>query len=189
MPDNPLLPNGHVAWYVTGRFYTDAKGNSFDAGYFPEITGIKGSFFVPRDTPGEGSAYFTFSADPFSSTALSNGDVSIGVYPPGKWQLYLNPSPGGDFSKPESFAKGTCVATFERVGTTSGFGIGSTSVSVLTFQLAASTPFEFEGKTYNFADLVPNGVTQIGYGSGALQPGLPKFPEVKCFGATATAIT
>ena len=184
-----ILQTGQVAWYVTGRFYVDAQKNAFDAGYFPIIKGIDAPFFKGATTHDETTAHFTFSAEKFTATSVSNGDVSMGIYPPGDWHLYYNPTPSGDFSAPDTFSQGQKIATFRREGSTSGIAIGSASVSVLTFGLEHSSPFAVGGVTYDMKDLIPNGVTQVGYGSGSLQPGLPDYPEIQCFGGTALSIT
>lgn len=178
---------GRVAWYVTGRFYTDSEGRSFDVGYFPQIKGIHGDFFDSR-TPDESSAWFTFYADKFVGTDLVNGDVSMGIYPVGKWHMYLADTPAGNFDTPSSFRQGQRIATFEREGITSGMVIGATSLSVLTFKLLQSVDFSFKGRNYNINDIFPAGVTQIAYGSGSLQPGLPSYSTIKCFAATAATV-
>ncbi|MGH1539346.1 MAG: hypothetical protein ACRBHB_02895 [Arenicella sp.] len=178
---------GRVAWYVTGRFYTDQKSRSFDVGYFPKIKGIEGNFF-DCDTPDESSAWFTFYADKFTGTSIVNGDVSMGIYPPGEWHMYLADKPGGDFDDPSSFRQGTKIATFAREGVTGGMAIGAYSVSLLTFKLLESVDFSFQGQVYNLKDIFPLGVTQTGFGSGSLQPGLPSYSTIKCFAATAITV-
>lgn len=186
--DSPSpIEAGKVAWYVTGRFYTDNKGRSFDVGYFPKIKGVEGDFFH-SDTLNESSAWFTFYAEKFVGMDIVNGDVAMGIYPVGEWHMYLADEPGGDFDDPHSFRQGTKVATFEREGITGGMVIGAQSLSVLTFKLIDSIDFSFQGKRYNFKDNFPFGVTQIGYGSDALQPGLPSYRTIKCFAATATVV-
>lgn len=178
---------GKVAWYVTGRFYTDIQTSSFDVGYFPKIQGVHGDFFN-NESPSESSAWFTFHSEKFSGTEIVNGDVSMGIYPRGKWHMYLADTPGGNFSDPSSFRRGTKIATFEREGVTDGMVIGANSLSVLTFKLITSQEFNFQGKSYDLKDLFPFGVTQIGFGSALLQPGLPSYNTIKCFAATATTV-
>jgi hypothetical protein len=187
MKTSIAIEPGRVAWYVTGRFYTDSQGRSFDVGYFPKIKNIQGAFFN-SDTHDEGSAWFTFHAEKFEGTDIINGDVSMGIYPIGKWHMYLADNPAGNFDNPSSFQLGAKIATFEREGITSGMAIGATSVSVLTFKLLKSVEFSFQGKNYNIKDIFPFGVTQIGYGSSSLQPGLPSYNTIKCFAATATTV-
>jgi hypothetical protein len=64
---------GEVAWYVTGRFYASAddddSGAAFDSGYFLHLQGVEGKLF--SGAPGEGTAYLTFLADPFTAPPLS----------------------------------------------------------------------------------------------------------------------
>jgi len=79
---------GRTVWYVMGRLYTDASGRSFDAGYFANIAGIDGPFFSDAAAQSEATALFTFSADKFEDTLLSNGDVTMSLSPPGQWRMY-----------------------------------------------------------------------------------------------------
>ncbi|KIC51552.1 hypothetical protein [Tateyamaria sp. ANG-S1] len=112
-----VIPAGRVAWYVTERFYVDAKGASFDEGYFPDIKGLDLPMLSGSGPAAEKTAHFTFSADPFPETTRTNGDVSLSISPPGRWHLYYNLIPCGDFDAPGTFAKGQRIATFARDGT------------------------------------------------------------------------
>lgn len=183
------IPNGKVVWYVVGRFYTDANDNAFDAGYFPFIDGLS-DFFVKGATENESSAYFTFYADKFTGTALQNGNVAATLFPPGDWCMYCIDTPAGNWQQPDSF-KGSetqKIATWSRVNTTMSTTIGTASLSLLTFQLKASSDFEWQGKVHNVAKLFPNGVTQMGFGSPELLDPLANYPYIKAFTATATKI-
>jgi len=80
------ISSGKVVWYVVGRFYTDANEYAFDAGFFPFIDGLPGSFFKD-DNPNEGNAFFTFYADKFTGTSIQNGDVTATLFPVGSWNM------------------------------------------------------------------------------------------------------
>lgn len=177
--------SGTVCWYVIGRFYTDANGDSFDAGYLPYLSGFPEPFFAGAEN--EKQAYFTFCADKFTGTAFQNGNVSAVLFPPGNWTMYLLPTPVGNWRDPLSF-KGTeeqQIARWRRATTTMSTSIGTNALSLLTFELVESWDFEWKGKLYNLRDCYPNKVTQLGFGSAELLDGLPNYPSIKAFTASA----
>ncbi|KIC51551.1 hypothetical protein RA29_01760 [Tateyamaria sp. ANG-S1] len=59
---------------------------------------------------------------------------------------------------------------------------------MLSFELIKSEDFSFEERVHNIACVIPNGVMQVGYGSNMTQTALTKYPTIKCFVGTATAI-
>jgi len=132
--------------------------------------------------PGETTAHFTFAAEPFKASGLTNGTLSLGLDPVGEFSLYLQRRPAGTFDDPASFAKGECIATFRRtslvVGTTVGItasitvgaAAGTTAVplvgtNVFSARLVASTPFEFGGRRHDLVDHLGHGITQFGTAS------------------------
>src|SRR5215212_3527500 len=118
-----ILP-GEVAWYVTGRFYAAAEGGALlDAGYFLHLQGVEGDLF--SGAPGEGTAYLTFLADPFTATNIVNGDITLGMDAVGDFAVYLNREPGATFSDPASFGAGEEVARFRRVAVVTGASVGN----------------------------------------------------------------
>ena len=187
-----ILP-GKIAWFVTGRFYFDENGAGFDAGYFSHIQGISGSLFAGGGSPSEQTAMFTFSAidDPFSGTAFSNGDLNMTYYPKGTWKMYYNESPKGNWDDPSSFspAKAKHIATFQRPDNMTGIHLASSVVSILSFKLIESNPFDFgKKKDLNLKTLVPNGVSQFGFANPITLDPLPKYPTVSTFSASAIAV-
>ena len=151
---------GEVVWYVTGRFYADANGNLYDVGYFLNLQGVGGAL-------SETDAYLTFAAVPFSSPAIQNGSLSIGVDATGSFSIYLLDPPGASFDDPATFSAGTPIATFSRIAIvpTVKIGVGANDTllaNVFTAQLVSSQPFTFQGATYDLADVVGHGITQWG---------------------------
>lgn len=149
MIQSMILP-GEVVWYVTGRFYVAEDRSIRDAGRFLHLQGVK--------------APLTFLSEPFHAHDFENGTLKIGIDTVGTFSIYLN----DDFTydDPSSFARGECVATFERVSMVAGTQVG-TAVTLNTFsaRLTWSREFEFEGNLYDFAGLVPHGITQWGTAS------------------------
>lgn len=160
-----MIRPGEVAWYATGRFYAATDRSLFDVGYFVHLQGIDGALFVD-DAIGEGSAYFTFAAEPFTATDFMNGALKLGLDSVGGFSVYLQREPCGTFDDPSSFARGECIATFERVSVVVGTTVGSAvTLNAFSARLASSSPFEFGGSAYDFAELLPHGITQWGTAS------------------------
>lgn len=172
---NQLL-TGEVAWYVTGRFYTDGEAIR-DVGYFLHLQGIDGNLFLGE--PNESTALFTFSARPFTAKPVYNGNLAISLDAAGEFSLYHNPQAGATFSDPDSFAAGTEIATFSRMSIVAGTAMTeeteparrTLAENVFTAALVRSRPFTFGDREYDLKDLIPNGVTQWGTASAAYPAG------------------
>ena len=154
------MHTGEVVWYVTGRFY--AQGDwLFDAGYFLHL-GDFGPLF--NGAPGEGSAHFTFSAEPFSAGSVKNGDLDIALDATGGFSIYFNESPCATFDDPASFAAGQRIATFERMSVVAGVSLpNSLAMNVFTARLTSSERFKYG----DLRDVIPYGVTQWGTAAGS----------------------
>jgi hypothetical protein len=166
-----LLP-GELAWYATGRFYEAEDKSLADYGYFLHLPFLDVPLF--DGARGEAHAHFTFAAQPFKAHALQNGPLSLGLDPVGTFSLYLQRQPASTFDDPSSFAKGECIATFQRtslvVGSTVSTPSGTTTVpivgtNVFSARLIASTTFEFAGEQHDVARHLGHGVTQFGTAS------------------------
>ncbi len=192
-----LLP-GELAWYVTGRFYARPDGSVADYGYFLHLAGIEASLFA--GSPGEATAHFTFAAEPFTATGVTNGSLNLALDPVGDFAVYLQAEPGGNFEDPASFARGQRIATFRRVsvvvGTTIDSGGASTAQpliasNVFSARLLISEPFEFAGRRYDLRHQIGKGVTQFGTAAAAPLPAAqtPKdYSAVVAFSGSALAL-
>jgi hypothetical protein len=134
-------------------------------GYFPTVEGLPGPLF--SGTPGESTAYFTWSLDAAGAVQIQNGDATaagsagVAVLPSGRdLNVYFNANPGQNWSNPASFSAGQLVATFR---STTGTQTGSGPVAMVTqsYVLVSSTPFQFKGETYDLGRMLPNGMTFI----------------------------
>jgi hypothetical protein len=187
-----ILP-GEVAWYVTGRFYGIEGGPAFDAGYFLHVQGIDADLF--SGAPGEGTAYLTFLAEPFEARKVPNGDITLGLDPVGEFAVYLNPHPKASFDRPKSFGEGQEVARFRRAGRVTGATVGSGSENIALFsanvfsaRLVASREFELDGRRYDFARLMPHGITQWGTMAATSTGPVERYSTVIPFVGSAVAI-
>ena len=177
-----------LAWYVTGRFYADAKNGTLqDVGYFLHLQGIDGELFCAA--PGEASAHFTFAAVPFLSRGITNADISLSLDPVGDFSVFFNPQPGmADFSDPKTFAAGEEIAVFRRTGMVVGATVGGISSNVFSASLIAARPFTFKGKRHDLAQLLPHGITQ--WGAASTEPVTPPpngYQKVVAFVGSALA--
>ena len=191
---NRVLP-GEVAWYVTGRFYAAAEGGALlDAGYFLHLQGVDGELF--SGAPGEGTAYLTFLADPFTATNVVNGDITLGMDAVGDFAVYLNRAPGATFDDPASFGAGEEVARFRRVAVVTGATVATGAkaaplfaLNVFSASLVSCREFDLGGRRYDFGRLMPNGITQWGTAAATAIAGeLPGYTSVIPFVGSAIAI-
>ncbi|MBZ4333381.1 hypothetical protein [Corallococcus sp. AS-1-12] len=176
-----------VVWYAIGRFYEALDGTVQDVGYFAHLGGVEGPLF--NGPPGEATAFFTFRAEPFTPQHLTNGDLTVALDPVGRFTLYFNPEPRGDFSAPESFAVGQPIATLQRLSTVVGTAVGPLSSNLFSAVLCSSEDFVFRGRTWNLGRFLPRGITQLGTGStAALQPTPEGYRSVTAFVGSAMAL-
>lgn len=178
-------PIAGVVWYAIGRFYKALDGKVQDVGYFAHLGGISPLFNGP---PGEATAFFTFSAEPFSTQTIQNGDLSVSLDATGRFTLYLQRKPRGDFSHPETFSQGEPIATFERLYTAVGTSVGPLSGNLFSAALRSSVDFTHGGKTWNLARLIPEGITQLGTGSTTALPPPQGYTTVLPFVGSALAL-
>jgi len=194
----PLLP-ASLAWYVTGRFYRSSDGNTVqDLGYFLHLGGITGSLFSDPKHPGEATALLTFRAEPFTSTPVTNGSLSLTMDPVGDFTVYLkHPGrPAASFDQPDSFSDGKPIATFRRASVVVGgaFSDGPSdhralSLNVFTARLIWSREFALDARWYDLKRLLPHGVTQWGQaGPTAITPVPQGFSSVVPFLGSAVAV-
>jgi hypothetical protein len=98
------IPAAAVACYFVGRAFLNASGQGQVVGYFTDINGIGASDSLFNGTPSEQTAFFTFRSNVFSLTPLLNGDIGLDLTSAGTFNIYHNPNPNGDWSKPDTFS-------------------------------------------------------------------------------------
>jgi hypothetical protein len=175
-----------VADHYVGRVLVAADFSSGQViGYYTFLEGITGPFF--SGTPGEATAFFTLRSDVFSLQTIGNGPVAATLADAGDFTIYLNPTPAGNWSDPNSFSSGQPVATFKR-SVAMLTNAGPTTSVMFSAVLVSSVDFTFNGKTYNFKRLVPDGVTHIFTGSNVVLTGPAKFPVAFAFAGSDLGI-
>jgi len=182
------IPTAQIVWQHTGRVYLNQDtGKAVYAGYVVHLDGVSASLF--NGSPSEETAYFTFSTDVLSLTPMpSNGDLTLYLVSAGSFNVYYNPSPNGSWSDPSTFSSGRLIATFKRdeslfpFFTTLGFhGVSET--------LGFSQEFTFNGQTYNFCRMVPNGITFASFFSSTPQStGRADYPVAFAAAGTTVAV-
>lgn len=183
------LHTGQNAWLGLARGYINpATGTAQVAGYFTFLEGTPGPFF--SGLPSEATAFFTFRTDTLTLTPpIANGpDVSAIMFNPGTLTVYFNSSPSGNFGNLDSFSSGKPIATFRRSAGMISNLAGSTGVATLSAKLISSQDFIFQGRTINFRDLVPNGVTIFDTTSSNFVGGTAEFPIAQPFTFSAIVI-
>jgi hypothetical protein len=180
-------PTGRVAWNHVGRVFVNPSNGQFVyAGYLVHIGGIDSSLF--NGSPSESTAYFTFSTDVAQLTPLpNNGDVALDLVSAGTFSVYYNAKPGGDWSNPASFSSGRLIATFQRKESLFP-QIGPISFHSLSETLISSHSFEFDGQTWNFKCITPQGITFAQFFSTAPRAGTAEYPVTFSGAGTVTAV-
>jgi hypothetical protein len=176
-------PAGQVASHGLERDAVNADGTGEGAGHFIFIQGIAGSLFSGQ--PSEATAFFTFKTERFSTGVISNGSVKALIHPPGRFTIYLNNTPSGNWSDFTTFAQGQPIAVVE-FGTTQDINTGSVQIGYSSAVIVQSISFEFQGQHYNLRDLFPHGFT-IAFNTNPV-PINNSFPLVFCLGFTSFAI-
>jgi len=187
------IPSSAVSCYFVGRAYFDANGIAQVAGYFSDINGIGASNSLFNGPPSESTAFFTFRSDLLTNTSLpSNGDITLILGPAGKFNIYYNPHPQGNWNNPDSFSAGEKfpghpIAEFMRPEFLV-LVFESSTQQAITETLVASRDFIFGGHEYNFDQLTPGGVTLYEYGSSTPLPPIAGFPLVFPFAGNCVAV-
>lgn len=180
---------GEIFWYAVGCFYAWKDGSTQDVGYFVELGGLPD---LMTGAPGPATAHFTFAAEPFRSAPLPVNDradtFAASVDPPGRFTLYYQREPAGDFAHPERFRRGIAIATFERVSSVVGGSTAAAAVVQFTARLVASTPFEHAGERVDLAQRLGFGVTQTGFAGAAFTPAAHDATAARSFVGSAVRI-
>src|SRR6201987_5141575 len=156
IPTLAAEPGGQVASHGLERDAVNADGTGEGAGYFTFIQGIVGSLFVGQ--PSEATAFFTLRTEQFSTGAINNGSVTALLHPPGRFTIYLNNTPSGNWNDFATFAQGQAIGIVE-FGTTQDINTGTTQIGYTSAQIIQSSSFEFQGRQYNLRAIFPHGFT------------------------------
>jgi len=181
------LPASEVVWQHVGRVYLNPNtGKAVGAGYLVHINGLPSSLF--NGAPSEATAYFTFSTDVLQLTPRpNNGDVALSLVSAGTFNVYYNAVPHGDWNNPSSFSSGQLVATFRREESLFP-QMGAFSFHSLSEVLTLSRKFTYNGQTYNFNNIAPNGITFAQFFSNTPLSGVAGYPLAFAGAGTTMAV-
>lgn len=155
--DLPTAPLGIIAGQAIGRVILDGSLNTEVLMYFPSIEGIGTNLF--NGTPGVRTAFFTARSNKFSGQALVNANVGVLSLAPGSERIvmnvYFNPNPDRDFSRPETFSDGQLVGVYPVSAGSTSLVEGANSTFVYSAQLQSSSNFTFRDRTFDGKSLLP----------------------------------
>jgi hypothetical protein len=181
----PPVPAGAVACYFVGRVFLNSNGQGEAVGYFTDITGITGPLF--SGAPSESTAFFTFRSDVFQLAPLpTNGDIGLALVSEGTFDIYLNATPIGDWTNPDTFSNGRLIAHFSRPESLV-LQIPTYTRHVIPQNLTSSRQFSFNGHEYDFRAIVPAGFTFDLSASPTGVAGVTNFPEGVAFAGDCLA--
>lgn len=179
------LPNQIVAGFTGGAVWTSAD-SAVAVWYFPVLGNFEtGDLFalnsVAVPAVDREHAYFVWVYDMKVQNRTQNGSgnakMTVAVIPAGTATIYYSPNPlARDWSDLTQRATwGTPVATFN-CSPAMFYSPDSFQVSdklYISANLVRSQPVAMRGKTFNFSDLIPHGMTCFSYGQqfSALQTG------------------
>ncbi len=182
-------PIGSAAWYQAGRTAVNlTTGQGYAYGYYTQIAGVNGPMFNGTGTPSEVTAFFTFKTSIFQVIPMKpNGDLSMAIVMPDTFNVYYDPNPNRDWTKPDSFTTGTVVATFTRDQFLLLRVLESWGTEYV--HLDSSQDFNFNGETLNFGKVLAAASLSSTY-SNAPIPALPNgFNFVTVFAGNAIVAT
>ncbi|HEY4050969.1 MAG TPA: hypothetical protein VGM27_29245 [Acidobacteriaceae bacterium] len=181
------IPANQVVWQHVGRIYLNPNtGKAVYAGYVVHLNGISSSLF--NGSPSEATAFFTFSTDVLQLTPLpANGDVALDLVSAGTFSVYYNTSPNGDWTNPATFSSGKLIATFARKESLFP-QIGPIGIHSLSETLESSQSFTFDGQTYDFNRIAPNGITFAQFFSATPGTGITDYPVAFAAAGTTMAV-
>jgi hypothetical protein len=186
------LRTGQVAQLGAQRVLIDVtNGGVSTDGYFIFIEGIPGPFFRAGGATDETTAFFAFRTDPPAGPPLPqtpNGltMTTAPILAGGTYSIYYNPDPPArDFNNIADFGTGQLVARFERFAGLYVADQGATGGYIFSAKLIWSTDFVVNGKTVNFRELTPHGVTTVGTVSHTSLFSFPLVSQPAAFSAVA----
>jgi hypothetical protein len=144
------------------------NGTGQVAGYLTNLESFDGALF--NGIPSEATAYLTVVSAIALQPLPANGDLALGIVPAGTLSVYFSSHPAHDWTNPASFTQGQLVATFARkAGLVSQWG--TTANHTYSADLVFSQTFTVNGKSFNFRDIAPRGITCNENGPNAPLPG------------------
>jgi hypothetical protein len=144
--------NGQHAWEFVAQTLQDGT-NLTHFGYLTRLAGLDdGELFSDAGNRTEATARFTFVARTALSSRHELGNLIV-TAAPGAATFYFQATPGADFAKPDSFARGQAIAGFTmRFHNVLNVQAANEGVSSATIELVqeAVHPFRLNGRPLRF---------------------------------------
>lgn len=156
-PTASNLPTGVIAAHLVGRLTGSSSGDFSLIGYFANIEGLNVPLFA--GDPGEATAMVTFRSDPFQLSSIPNGSAFHVLRRPSSAnpptvKVYLNLSPKGDFSQPDTFSGGQLIGEMRTHGVQGILVPGQLFKLDGTVELANATPLTILGQVLDIGALI-----------------------------------
>ena len=182
------IPAAEVVWQHVGRVYLNPRHRQGCLRRLrgPPQPGVNSSLF--DGSPSEATAYFTFSTDVLTLKPLPNdGGVALDLVSAGTFSVYYNSSPNGDWGCPATFSSGKLIATFSRKESLFP-QLGPVAFHSLSETLLSSQSFTFDGQTFDFKCLTPDGITFAQFFSTTPLTGITDYPVALAGAGTTMAV-
>jgi hypothetical protein len=168
------IPVGGIVYNYVGHVYINPEtGVGEVAGYFASIAGIDSPF---QGTPSEATAMFTYRSDPLHFNALpADVDTAITILNAGKWHIYFNTNPSGNWNDPSSFSQGQLIANLDH-NALELITSGPTHHGIFSGELLESFDFSIGGTIMNFRRSFPGGIKNLSVATNTVVFGSPDFP-------------
>jgi len=156
---------GQVVYHYVGRVKLDfVHGTATVIAYVTHLEGAPATAALFSGPPSEATAFFTIRADVKFTSLPPNGDIAPSLTTPGPIYMYYTRNPAHNWDAPDTFSNGQLIATFAREEEELAT-IGLIATNTASAKLISSTKFQFGGQNFDFAQLIPRGVTNVTTGS------------------------
>lgn len=154
--DDFRIPTGQIAGHAIGRGLIDTDGSVEVIAYYPLFVGVGNELWATSDHT-EKSAFFTLRTGRFRLLPVQNGRVFYSRLIPLVGNalvsnIYYNPSPNRNFSRPETFSDGQVITTLRSQGGSITAIEGGELLFASTAQVQSTADFTFQGRKLNLKD-------------------------------------
>jgi hypothetical protein len=151
------FPNGTLGAQTAGRMIFHPQGTTELYGYYTFLEGVDAAMFNGQASTR--NAHFTFRTEHAGVEFVRNGVLAHMLVRPlnilgTATNVYYDPTPDQDFSRPESFTDGELIATYRARGSRATIGFGTGGSGSLTLVLESSKDVTIGGTAINLRNVV-----------------------------------